>query len=74
MEQKRLKFSKDFDKDFYDTLKQRVNEYFETNNISKSGNHVMYLKSAFMIALYLSPYFIMLSGAVTNPFGVVLLW
>ncbi len=74
MEQKRLKFSKDFDKDFYNTLKQRVNEYFETNNISKSGNHVMYLKSAFMIALYLIPYFIMLSGAVTNPLGVVLLW
>jgi linoleoyl-CoA desaturase len=74
MQQKRLKFSKDFDKEFYNTLKQRVNEYFDSNNIPRSGNRVMFFKSAFMIALYVIPYIVMISGAVTNPVGFIFLW
>lgn len=52
--------------EFYSTLNQRVNEYFKEKNLSRSGNIEMFLKTVFMFMLYLIPYFLMLTGVVTN--------
>lgn len=52
--------------EFYSTLNQRVNDYFKSKNISRTGNAEMKLKTAFMFALYLIPYGLMITGVVNN--------
>ncbi len=49
--------------DFFATLNQRVNSYFKTNNIDRTANSEMVIKTFFMFSLYFTPYaFIMLGG------------
>lgn len=47
---------------FYDTVKDRIKEYFERNNISPYANARMWIKTAVMMLLYFVPYFIILTG------------
>ena len=51
--------------DFYRTVSQRVDEYFEKNGIAPNGDHRMVIKSVVMFALYFIPYFIILGGALS---------
>lgn len=63
-------------KDFVATLNKRVGNYFKTNNIARQANSEMKIKTVFMFGLYLVPYFIIVTSAVTNPgllIGLVLL-
>ncbi len=53
-------------KQFYTELKKRVDAYFKENNISKTGNLNMYIKTVFMLAAYLIPYFLILFNVVEN--------
>lgn len=46
---------------FFKTLNQRVNAYFKENGIKKTGNIQLYLKSAVMFSLLLTPYFLILT-------------
>jgi linoleoyl-CoA desaturase len=55
---------------FYTELKKRVDSYFKDNNISKTGNLNMYIKTVFMICAYLVPYFLF----VFNVFDNKLIW
>jgi len=64
---KPIKFSRAIGKDFSSTLKKRVREYFKENNLSKYGNLNMYLKTVFMVSLYIVPYGFMISGKFSNP-------
>lgn len=48
--------------EFYKTLRQRVDDYFASNNISKNGNSAMVFKTIVMLSLYFVPYFVMLIG------------
>jgi linoleoyl-CoA desaturase len=50
---------------FYDTLKKRVEVYFKDNNIEMHGNKAMFSKTPLIIAMYLLPYFVMVSGIAT---------
>lgn len=59
--------------EFYSTLNQRVNEYFKSNNIGRTGNIEMFVKTIFMFLLYLIPYGLMISGLVTNIWGMTAL-
>lgn len=52
--------------DFFVTLNQRVNQYFKSNQIDRSANREMELKTVFMFSLYLIPYFLMISGVISN--------
>lgn len=74
MDQKRLKFAKESEGEFYKTLKRRINSYFEQNDIPRTGNLSMYLKSVVMLLLYFVPYIIIITGTVTEPLGFVALW
>lgn len=42
--------------EFFKTLRKRVDEYFKTNNIEKTGNTTMYVKTASMLLMYFVPY------------------
>ncbi len=52
--------------DFFVTLNQRVNQYFKTNNIERTANTEMVLKTIFMFSLYLIPYIVMMSGVIES--------
>lgn len=52
--------------EFFTTLNQRVNAYFKTNNIERTGNREMVVKTIFMFSLYFAPYIALLSGVATQ--------
>src|SRR5690606_16407159 len=52
--------------DFFSTLNQRVNEYFKSNNITRYANREMKIKTVAMYAIYLVPYFLIITGVVSN--------
>jgi linoleoyl-CoA desaturase len=62
---KSLKFAKN-SQDFFVTLNQRVNQYFKSNEVSRNANPEMVIKTLVMYALYLIPYFLILTGVVTE--------
>jgi linoleoyl-CoA desaturase len=74
MMKKKIKFSNEKNQEFIIELRKKVNAYFHNNRIEKTGNINMVLKTIFMFALYLAPYFIMISGVVTNPLVLLILW
>jgi len=67
-------FSNTTQMDFTRSLRAKVMQYFEENDISKYGNASMVFKTIFMFSLYLVPYFLMMTGVFTNPFALLLLW
>ncbi|MFT7072356.1 fatty acid desaturase family protein [Patiriisocius sp. Uisw_017] len=56
-----LKFSRVDSAKFFRTLNKRVNGYFKENDISKSGNWKLHIKTIVMFSLYLTPYFLLLT-------------
>ena len=74
MNPKTIKFSNNKQLDFVNALRKKVKEYFEENRISKYGNTNMILKTVFMFSLYLIPYFLMVTGVITNPWAMFFLW
>lgn len=71
---KTIKYNRKNQPDFHKTLKQRVDEYFKSNNISKYGNSAMKIKTVAMIALYLIPYFLLVFGVASNMWLFFGLW
>lgn len=60
MELKVARFNSKEGADFQKTLRSRVDEYFTSNNISKTGNAQMVLKTIFMLSLYFLPFIALL--------------
>src|SRR5690554_2319422 len=56
-----IRFSRKDPANFFRTLNKRVNEYFSENNIKKTGNWSLHLKTISMFALFLTPYFLLLT-------------
>lgn len=54
-------FSKSDSLKFFRTLNKRVNEYFKENNIKKTGNWKLHLKTVIMFSIFLTPYFLILT-------------
>tara|TARA_Y100000815_G_scaffold256955_3_gene265099 strand:- start:4811 stop:5884 length:1074 start_codon:yes stop_codon:yes gene_type:complete len=46
---------------FFRTLNKRVNSYFKDNDIKRTGNWQLYLKTAVMFSMFLAPYFLLLT-------------
>ena len=57
-------FSKRDSIKFFRTLNKRVNEYFKENNLKKTGNWKLHLKTIIMFAALLAPYFILLTLSI----------
>lgn len=68
-----IKFAKNHNEEFYKVLRQRVNEYFKTNNISKFGNYKMVIKTIVMMILYIVP-FVALLTFIDNTLLTLLCW
>lgn len=47
---------------FYDEVKIRIDEYFKTTKLDTHGNKAMRWKTAAMVAMYLVPFLVMLTG------------
>lgn len=68
-----IKFAKDHNEEFYKVLRQRVNEYFKSNNISRYANANMVIKTIFMCLLYVVPFILILT--IAENFWVIMgLW
>lgn len=58
---KTVRFSRKDPTHFFKILNQRINSYFKENNIKKTGNWKLYLKTAIMFSVFLTPYFLILT-------------
>ena len=56
-----LKFSRKDPANFFRTLNSRVNKYFRENNIKRTGNWKVWLKTLIMFSLFLVPYALILT-------------
>lgn len=74
MEFNSVKFAKSKKEDFGTVLNKRVREYFKVNNISRHANAKMIFKSVAVLALYLVPFIVMLTGGFTTFWPVFGLW
>ncbi len=70
----RINFSNNTSTEFFESVRKRVNEYFKTKNISKSGNYKMVIKSIVMLSIYFIPYTFLISGQIENPWIIWGLW
>lgn len=61
-----IRFSRVDSAKFFKTLNGRVNAYFKENNISKTGNWKLYVKTAVMFLLFLAPYFLILTLDISS--------
>jgi len=59
-------------REFITVLRQRVNQYFESNNIAKYANWRMYLKTLAMFSMYLVPLSLLFFLDAPNWIGFVL--
>ncbi len=57
-----MKFAPKGEKSFYDTVKQRVDEYFREQGIHENANTAMKVKTAAMLSLYFVPLIVVLTG------------
>lgn len=57
-----VQFNKVDQKNFYKTLRSRINTYFEQEKVSKQGNSTMYIKTIIMLSVYIIPFGLILSG------------
>ncbi len=71
---RKFKFSTQSNADFVTTLRERVNAYFETNNIERHGGAPIIIKTVIMFILYFTPLVLMIFGVVTNPWLVISMW
>lgn len=61
MKNSQIRFNTRNSRDFMRTLNKRVNAYFKDNNIKKTGNWKLHLKTIVMFSLLLTPYFLILT-------------
>ncbi len=61
-----MRFSRKDSTNFFKTLRQRVNNYFVDNQIAKTGNSKMYLKTAVIFGAYFGGYALILAGASSS--------
>src|SRR5690606_20632546 len=61
-----IRFSRKDPAQFFSTLNKRINEYFRENKLKKTGDWRLYLKTAIMFALFLTPYFLLLTLNLNN--------
>jgi linoleoyl-CoA desaturase len=74
MNKQSIKFPNTKNPLFINELREKVNTYFETNQISKQGNAELMIKTLVMFLLYMAPLGILLSGMVTSLPVMFLAW
>ena len=69
-----VKFNKLDRPEFFKVLRQRVNQHFLDNRLSKHANFNMKFKTIFMLCLYTIPLGLMLTGVASSLWVVILMW
>jgi linoleoyl-CoA desaturase len=69
-----VKFNKEDQQEFFKVLNKRVNQYFKDTGISRYANSQMVVKTITMVAMYLVPLVLMLTGIVSSFWAVMLMW
>lgn len=64
---KKISFNKKSNIDLYALLKEKVENYFTTNNLSTKGNFNLYLKSITLFFIYILLYYNILFSSLTLP-------
>jgi len=72
MHKNKVTFIKNSESEFFAEVKERVNEYFLTNNISKNANVYMLLKTLFILAGTVASYLVIVFQLL-NPWGLLLM-
>ncbi len=60
--------------ELFHALRKNVGEYFDKNGISPYGDYRMILKTLAMVVMYGLPYGLMVSGVISQEWGVFLCW
>jgi linoleoyl-CoA desaturase len=71
---KGIKFSKNIDTEFSRTINQRVNTYFNENQLSRKANHAMILKSLVIFSVFVLTYATIIFGNISNLPILFFLW
>lgn len=58
----KLRFHPTSNADFFSTLRQKVDNYFKENQISKYGDYRFFIKTVVMLSLYIVPFVLILTG------------
>jgi linoleoyl-CoA desaturase len=66
------RFSRKESKEFFQTLNKRVNQYFKDNQLAKTGNWKLYLKSVIMFTILIAPFVLILSLNINDWFKLLL--
>jgi hypothetical protein len=53
-------------RNFYGTLRNRVNDYFTTKGISQKGDASQLVKAAVMLSIYIAPFIFLLTTPVSS--------
>ena len=61
-----VKFASKGQDSFYDTVKLRVEEYFQANNLQKTANTKMKIKTVVMLSLYFIPLIAVMTGLLST--------
>lgn len=69
-----IRFNEAENPEFYRDLKKRVNSLFSESKISRHASYGMWFKSIFMVALYFTPFVLMLMNVYTTTWMVLLAW
>ncbi len=59
---------------FYGTLKKRIDDYFRENKIAKTGNANLTIKTIVVFLIWATPYVLLITNTFTNPWIRELLW
>jgi linoleoyl-CoA desaturase len=70
----KVKFNTQIQPDFFKVLRDRVNNYFDENQITRFANAKMKFKTVFMLSLYFIPWILMLTGLIQTVPMVYLMW
>ena len=62
-----VKFARKDPQNFFPTIRKQVNEYFEKNNIKKTGNSLLYFKTVVVFAMYFVPFALILAQFLPLP-------
>ena len=68
------RFSRNNNPEFSKILRNRVNEYFKSNKISRNANFEMKLKTLAALSLYIIPFFVVLFAGIQNLLVLYSLW
>lgn len=74
IQRQKIKFTPQVKPEFIMELRQKVDDFFKENNISKYGDITLTVKSIIVFSLYIIPYLLMITGIIDSFALVLISW